>query len=174
MKKDVLTLTLLLFYFLSNAQTMKNNDLYKRISEIEDRIALKNIVDTFSILADQKETQKQSLLFTDDAISETYINGQIVSTLKGRKQLRDAFANFLNLFEVVYHINGQQTIAINGDKASGISYCAVTLIGTENGKKMKTSIGVFYTDEFVREDQHWLIAHRKATFAWQEKVELLP
>ena len=59
MKKYVLVLSLLLFYFLPKAQTMKNDDnLKKRISEIEERIAIKNLVDTFSILADQKETQK--------------------------------------------------------------------------------------------------------------------
>jgi len=47
-----------------------------------------------------------------------------------------------------------------------------TLIGDENGKKMKTTIGVIYQDEFVRENNHWLIAKRKANFNWQEKQPL--
>lgn len=142
------------------------------IQAIEDRIALKNLVDTFSILADQKEIEKQTLLFTEDATSETSVSGQVVSTLKGRKQIGDAFTNFLNNFETVYHINGQQTVTLNGGKATGISYCLVTLIGTENGKKLKTTIGAYYSDDFVRQNDRWLIAHRKATFAWQEKQPL--
>jgi len=28
----------------------------------------------------------------------------------------------------------------------------VTLVGTESGKKMKTSIGAYYQDEYVREN----------------------
>jgi hypothetical protein len=48
----------------------------------------------------------------------------------------------------------------------------VSLIGIENGKKMKTSIGVYYDDEYVHKGNHWLIAKRKATFAWQDKREL--
>lgn len=172
MKKSVLILTLLLFYFSPQAQKMKDNNLSKRINEIEDRIALKNLVDTFSILADVKETQKQTLLFTDNATVETYINGQQVANLKGRKEIGDAFANFLKMFETVYHINGQQSVTINGDKASGISYCMVTLIAVENGKKMKTSIGIYYNDEFAREGGHWLIAKRKSIFTWQDKQEL--
>ena len=172
MKKSSLVLALLLFYFLPKAQTVNDNNLEKRLSEIEDRIAIKNLVDTFSILPDQKETQKQTLLFTEDASSATYINGQQVSTLKGQKQIGDAFASFLNNFETVYHVNGQQTLTLNGDKASGISYCAVTLIGVENGKKIKTSFGVYYHDDYVRQNDHWLIANRKATFAWQDKQEL--
>ena len=151
---------------------MQDNNSNKRITEIEDRIALKNLVDTFSTLADQKETEKQTLLFTQDAVSETFVNNQVVSSLKGRKQIGETFAAFLNNFEMVYHINGQQTVTLNGDKATGISYCFVMLIGTENGKKMKTTIGAYYTDEFVRQNGHWLIAHRKATFSWQEKQPL--
>ena len=173
MKKNILFLALIILGFFANAQKKDMNDIANKLTEIEDRMAIKNLVDTFSILADQKKTAEQTLLFTEDATSETYINGQVVSTLKGRKQIGDAFASFLNNFETVYHINGQQTLSLNGDKASGISYCAVILIGTENGKKMKTSIGVYYTDEFVRQNGHWLIAHRKATFAWQEKQLLV-
>ena len=70
-------------------------------------------------------------------------------TLTGRKQLFDAFTGYLNLFETVYHINGQLTVTINGDKATGTSYCLVTLIGSENGKMMSTTIGVYYQDEYV-------------------------
>ena len=172
MKKYLLALALLGFYFSPKAQKMNSTNNNKAIQAIEDRMALKNLVDTFSTLADQKETQKQTLLFTEDAVSETFVNGQVVSSLKGRKQIGETFAAFLNNFETVYHINGQQTVMLNGDKATGISYCFVTLIGTENGKKMKTSIGAYYTDEFVRQNGHWLIAHRKATFAWQEKQPL--
>ena len=70
-------------------------------------------------------------------------NGQPGGTLTGRKQIGDAFANFLKFFEVVYYINGQQTLIVNGDKANGISYCLVTLIGNDNGKKIKTTMGVY-------------------------------
>jgi hypothetical protein len=168
MKRVAFLLALSFFFFTSKAQKMNNT----AIQAIEDRMALKNLVDTFSTLADQKETEKQTLLFTEDAVSETFVNGQVVSSLKGRKQIGETFAAFLNNFETVYHINGQQTATLNGDKATGISYCFVTLIGTENGEKMKTTIGAYYTDEFVRMGGHWLIAHRKATFAWQEKQPL--
>ena len=66
MKKYIIALGLLSFHLSHEAQTMKNNDnLNKGISEIEDKIAIKNLVDTFSILADTKEVEKQTLLFTE-------------------------------------------------------------------------------------------------------------
>jgi hypothetical protein len=179
MKKSVLLLTLfLLFYVSGNGQTTKgktmktDENLQKRISEIEDRIALKELVDTFSILADVKDVPKQVLLFTENAVVESVTDGKPGTPYNGRKQIGDAFSNFLSLFDVVYHINGQQTLTLNGDKASGISYCQVTLIGTENGRQMKTTMGVFYHDDYVRENGRWLIAKRKSNFAWRDKTEM--
>ena len=149
-----------------------NDDLKTRITEIEDRIALKDLVDTFSTLSDRKEVRAQTQLFTPNATVETYRGGVLVTKLTGRKEMEDAFGRFLKLFETVYHINGQHTVTLNGDRASGISYCMVTLVGTENGKKMKTSLGVFYNDDYVRENGRWLIAKRVSNFHWEDKREL--
>ena len=102
---------------------------------IQDRMDLKHLVDTFSNLADTKEVDAQLQLFTQDAIVESIQNGNAGSKLVGQEQIGNAFTSFLGLFDVVYHQNGQQTVDINGDEASGISYCTVVLIGTNNGQK---------------------------------------
>lgn len=172
MKKLALVIALVFIYLLPKAQPMKDTDINQRIKEIENRIALKELVDNFSILADKKDISAQVLLFTEDASVETYISGQKVTSLTGRKQIGETFASFLNKFETVYHINGQQVVNINGENATGISYCFVTLIGDENEKKMKTTMGVHYQDEFVRVNNQWLIAKRKSTFDWQDRREL--
>jgi hypothetical protein len=150
------------------------NATENRIAAIEDKIALKTLVDTFSVLADVKDVKSQLFLFTENAEVSSITNGKPGATLTGRKHIGEAFAGFLNLFEVVYHINGQQTLTLNGDKASGISYCQVVLIGNENGKKMKTTMGVIYHDEYVKENGYWLINKRQSNFTWTEKAEMNP
>jgi len=105
-------------------------------------------------------------------VSETFAGGTTILKLKGRKEMAEAFGDFLKNFDTVYHFNGQQVVAINGDNATGTSYSLVTLISTENGKKMKTTIGAIYQDDFVREDNRWLIAKRIGNFDWQEKSEV--
>ena len=81
-------------------------------------------------------------------------------TSKGKKDIEKAFADYLKLFDVVYHLNGQQTVEINGDNATGISYCFVTLIG--NGKKSQS--GVRYHDTYVKQNGKWLIKKRESDF----------
>lgn len=75
--------------------TYAQKTVEERLQQIEDRMALKALVDEFSILADRKDVATQVLLFTEDAKVETMNNGQAVSALVGRKQIGDAFANFL-------------------------------------------------------------------------------
>lgn len=142
------------------------------IQELEDRMALKELVDLISIFADKKDVQSQVQLFTEHALSETIIGDTSILKLKGREEMKHAFTGFLKDFDTVYHINGQQKVTINGDNAVGTSYCTATLIGSENGKKMKTTVGITYQDDFIRENNCWLIAKRIGIFEWQEKSEI--
>lgn len=167
-----LSFVLIAFGIKAEAQTTKRMEQNKQIAELQDKLALKELVDVFSILADQKETDQQALLFTEDATVESFMNGKSTGLLKGRKQLAEAFAGFLKQFDVVYHINGQQSVTITGDKASGTSYCLVTLIGNENGKKMKNTMGVIYHDRYAKQNGKWLISKRESNFTWSEKVEI--
>ncbi|SHT46203.1 Uncharacterised protein [Mycobacteroides abscessus subsp. abscessus] len=146
--------------------------LEKRIEELENVRTLKELVDTFSILADKKEVWKQTELLTKDATVESYANGALVSSLKGTKQIGEAFEGFLANFETVYHINGQHVVEINGDKAEGTLYCRVDLITSENGKKINNASAVSYQDEYVYENGKWLIAKRTSNFVWNDRQEL--
>ena len=142
------------------------------IKELEDRVALKELIDRFSILGDQKDFKNQVQLFTENAVSETLAAGTVILKLEGRKVMAKAFSKFLEGFETVYHFNGQHVVSINGDDATGICYCKITLIGSEEGKKVKTTIGARYADEYVKLENVWRIARRVGTFDWQEKLEL--
>ena len=165
MKRLIALLTFSIFFFTLKAQNM--NDLSKRITAIEDRMAIKNVVDTFSILADTKEIDKQVLLFTEDGEVESKTNAQSM-VLKGREQLKQAFSGFLANFHTVYHQNGQQSIDLKGNNAEAISYCRVILVGKQNDKETKTTFYVIYKDSFVKQNGKWLIAHRFSNFVRTE------
>ncbi len=143
------------------------------IKELEARISLQELVATVSILGDRKDFNAQMKLFSEDAVSETFADGASILKLKGRKEMAEAFSNFLKDFETVYHFNGQQVLNINGDNATGTLYCLVTLMGNENGKKMKTTIGAIYRDDYIFKSNRWLIAKRIGNFDWREKREVI-
>ena len=87
-----------------NGQNINEKTLEQRIEAIEDRMAIKNVVDTFSTLADTKEVELQGLLFTEDA-----------------KVVNHAFGDYLATTELTFHQNGQQTVTLDGDRAAAFS-----------------------------------------------------
>ena len=149
----------------SLAQTNNRNNFELKVQELENKALLRTLVDTFSILADVKDAHSQTFLFTENATVETYRNGELVTSLKGRQQIGDVFGNFLKNFKTVYHFNGQHSVKISGNKANGVLYCLTILVTAEN---VKTTIGIHYNDEYVFENGRWLISRRTSYFDWQE------
>lgn len=171
MKTILITFALLIFSTLTIAQIMEKS-LEQRLAETEDKMAIKNVVDRFSNLADTKEIDEQVLLFTEDGVVESISNGIPSSKLVGRQQLKEVFSGFLAGFSTVYHQNGHQTIDLQGEKASATSYCNVILVGEQEGKTMKTTLYTIYKDEFVKVNGNWLIKHRNSNFVWREVEEV--
>lgn len=135
---------------------------------LEEKMALKELVDTFSNLADIKNTAAQALLFDENAVLKSYISGDMIAEQIGRKAIEQACASFLALFDTVYHMNGQQVVEIKENTAVGTAYCQVVLIGMQDGKRVMTTQGVIYNDEYIKKDGKWLIANRNSNFIWQD------
>lgn len=172
MKKIIFTIIMMGMAFINaNGQTTKSA-FEQRIAELEDKAALKNLVDTFSVLSDTKEANLQGLLFTEDAKVTTVFDGKVLADLKGRKQIVERFGAFLASVDQLFHQNGQQTVTINGNTAQGISYCQVTLITHQGTKKLITMQGVRYKDEYVKQNGRWYIKNRFSEFMWRDTKEL--
>ena len=139
----------------------------KQQSDLTDRQQIKELVDRFSVLADEKDGLSQAQLFTNDAQVDNYMEGRHTGHLQGNKNIAKVYDEFLKKQDVVYHLNGQQVVRLNGDDtADGISYCYVVLIETVNGNRVKRTQGVRYEDKYKKVKGQWLIRSRKAFFEW--------
>ena len=151
------------------AVSCTNAQLQSRIDALENRQELKNLVDTFSVLADVKDTDTQGLLFTEDGSMKTIANGQVVFSIDGRENIVNACAGYLALFDTVWHSNGQQTVElIDAENATGVSYCTVILIGKnlQTGKMERLEEGFRYHDTYTKKNGTWQIAVRESEVLW--------
>ena len=112
-------------YYKINLKIYHKNTLYKiesKIWLIEDQLALKRLVDTFSNLADNKDVKSQMDLFTEDAEVISKNKSSNIYIKRKRRNIKGIF--WISCFiDIVYHLNGQQIVDIKGDSATGISYC---------------------------------------------------
>ncbi len=171
MKKILILFAAATLVAASCTSTSELRVLQARLDNLENRQQLKALVDTFSVLADIKDTDAQGLLFTEDGIMRTMQDGVEVSSLNGRENIVTASANFLSLFETVYHSNGQQTVElIDEANAKGVSYCYVVLIGKnpQTGEAVRMTEGFRYHDTYTKKNGKWQIAVRESEVLWNK------
>ena len=74
---------------------------------------------------------------------------------------------------IMVHMNGQQVITVNGDRAENVHYCRAALLTTQNGKDVIVDNYIRYVDQLVKQDGVWRIAGRDQYFLMTESRPLL-
>jgi hypothetical protein len=138
--------------------------------EAADRLAIRELFDAYAHCADRRDAEGQKALFTEDTHFLVYMDGEgtePTQKLDGREALTPVFAD-LNRYEATTHFNGQSTIALDGDRATGESYCLAHHLFTEGGERKLMVASLRYLDTFVKRDGAWLFAERKLYVDWTE------
>jgi len=138
--------------------------------EQADRLAIRELVDAYAHCADRRDADGQKSLFTEDTHFVVYMDGQgsePTQVLDGREALTPVFDD-LNRYQATMHFNGQSTIALDGDRATGESYCIAHHLFTENGERKLMIAWLRYGDTFVKVDGALLFAERNLYVDWTE------
>src|SRR4029079_16475784 len=104
-------------------------------TEAADRLALRELFDAYAHCADRRDADGQKALFTDDAVFTVHMDGagtEPTYVLHGREALTPVFAD-LNRYEVTTHFNGQSTVELESDRATGESYTIAHHLFTDDG-----------------------------------------
>ncbi|EHS59617.1 nuclear transport factor 2 family protein [Paenibacillus sp. Aloe-11] len=131
---------------------------------LQAKSELRELVDAFSNLGDEKKIPEQMLLFTPDGRYKVYFGDQLVSDISGTKQLAEEYTGHASLVKRYFSLNGQHNVKVDGDTATGISYSQLKMVRDEDGKEVITDYSVRYDDEYVRQNGTWLIKVRVAHF----------
>src|ERR1700704_2548840 len=139
-------------------------------AEQADRLAIRELVDAYAHRADRRDAEGQKSLFTEDTHFVVYMDGQgsePTQVLDGREALTPVF-DALNNYQATMHFNGQSTIALDGDRATGESYCIAHHLFTDEGERKLMVAHLRYDDRFIRLDDAWLFAERNLYVDWTE------
>src|SRR6476646_3420265 len=93
-------------------------------AEAADRLALRELFDDYAHCADRRDAEGQMALFTADSRFAVYMDAaqaDVSYELQGRDALAPVFDD-LNRYEATMHFNGQSTLTLDGDRATGESY----------------------------------------------------
>ena len=139
-------------------------------AEAADRLSLRELFDAYAHCADRRDAEGQKALFTADTIFAVHMEGdgsEPTYVLHGRDALTPVFED-LNRYEVTTHFNGQSTIELDGDRATGESYAIAHHVYTEDDERKIMVASLRYLDTFAKIDGTWYFAERKLILDWSE------
>ena len=140
-------------------------------AEAADRLAIRELFDAYAHCADRRDADGQKALFTTDTRFAVYMSGpdtEPTYVLEGREALTPVFED-LNQYQVTTHFNGQSTVVLDGDRATGESYCIAHHLYEVEGQRTLMKAYIRYLDQFARQpDGSWLFAERKLMVEWTE------
>jgi hypothetical protein len=143
-------------------------------AEAADRLALRELFDAYAHCADRRDAEGQKALFTHDTRFAVYMDGEGTEptyVLQGREALTPVFDD-LNRYEATTHFNGQSTVTIEGNSATGESYTIAHHVYTENGARKIMVASLRYLDTFAKTDGRWYFAERRLILDWSETRSL--
>ena len=139
--------------------------------EAADRLAIRELIDAYAHCADRRDAKGQMALFTGDTRFLVFMDAtaaEPTQELHGRESLAPVFDD-LNQYVATMHFNGQSTILLDGDRATGESYClAHHLKVGQDGQRTMMIASIRYLDELVKQDGQWLFAERRLMVNWTE------
>jgi hypothetical protein len=134
-----------------------------------DRVAIRELVDAYAHCADRRDATGQMALFTEDTrflVFYDLTSAEPSQELHGRESLAPVFDD-LNQYVATMHFNGQSTVSLDGDRATGETYClAHHLKVTKDGQRTLMVASIRYLDEFVKLDGQWFFAERRLMVNW--------
>jgi hypothetical protein len=140
--------------------------------EAADRLAIRGLIDAWAHCADRRTPQQQAQLFTPDGTVAVYMGDPAVTEpvqqIRGHADLTESF-KVLDNYDATTHFNGQSTVILDGDRATGETYCLAHHLWTENGQRMLMIMSIRYLDTFTRQEGQWLFAERQLITDWIDK-----
>ena len=140
--------------------------------DMEDRIALKDLVDRYATESDKNNQDYYREIFRPDVKLKVYFGEALGMDINNVEDMITQYKAF-GAAKVSFHQNGQQVVNfIDETHAIGICYAIATLVIEEDGKDKLTLHAVRYYDKYEKVEGRWWIAERKQHFVYSSVLPL--
>ena len=140
--------------------------------ELQDRIALKDLVDRYATESDKNNQDYYREIFLPDVKLKVYFGDTLWMDIHDVEDMIVRYKAF-GTAKASFHQNGQQVVDFE-DKthATGICYAIATLVNEEDGKDKLSYHAVRYYDKYIKKDGRWWIAEREQYFVYTSAFPL--
>jgi hypothetical protein len=140
--------------------------------EVADRLAIRELIESYARCADRRDAKGQMSLFTPDTHFVVFMNAKDPAPsqeLHSREALAPVFAD-LNRYAATMHLLGQTTIrSLTRDRGTGETYCMPHHLTIDGQTRRLMIAALRYSDTFVKMEGAWLFEERRLYVDWLEQ-----
>ncbi|MDR2271245.1 MAG: nuclear transport factor 2 family protein [Sphingobacterium sp.] len=131
---------------------------------LKEKQELRDLIDNYAYLSDEWKIAEVMQLFAEDVTYKVYMVGNLVADVSGRDNMERDFNMHAAQVKTYFTLNGQHTVNIDGDTASGISFSQIKMVREVEGKDILTDYCVKCEDYYIKRDGRWVIKDRVGHF----------
>jgi hypothetical protein len=131
-----------------------------------DRVELRALADRYARGVDRRDRAAYVGAFHPDGVLEIYRPRRtdvLAKRLEGHDEL-GRVTDDIGRYERTFHVVGQATYDVDGDRATGEVYCVAHHVVGDTDRVMY----IRYEDEYTRRDGRWAIEVRRLRNEWNE------
>jgi len=133
------------------------------LAHLLDLAALRRTAELYAQGADRRDKSVWAEVLTADCVIEAP-----GISLRGREQILSALDIMAKLYIATQHRVHNQTVTIDGDRASGETYSVADHLSLADGRKTLLSWAIRYQDRWRREEGVWRFERRTLVLDWTE------
>lgn len=146
------------------------------IRTVEDRLALRGLVDRYASAVDRRDVPGAAALFSAEGRLVAHFgpgtdDDPVVRT--GRDDVAAALEAGLARYQATTHLVGGHVVELDGDTAAGETTCLAHHVYDRAGERRLYVIAVRYADRYERGPGGWLFAERRLRLDWSDDRPLV-
>ncbi|MFN8026912.1 MAG: nuclear transport factor 2 family protein [Acidimicrobiia bacterium] len=141
------------------------------LDEIVTKAALRNLAERYAQGVDRRDRDTFLSAFHPDATLAVHHPSEKeegVNVMQGHDQIGEV-PEFIKVYPKTYHVLGQSTYELDGDTATGETYCVAHHLTPDRHGGTNYVMYIRYADTYRREAGEWRIATRRVNVDWTDQ-----
>ena len=139
-------------------------------ASLEDRVALRDLVEAYARCADRIDGEGLAALFMPEGVLRIVRRGveETPAERVGREEIATAISR-LDRYVATFHFVGNHYVTVDGDEGTGEAYCVAHHLLGESGSQIDHVMMIRYQDQYRRQPDGWKLAVRELRVDWTEE-----
>lgn len=136
--------------------------------DLIEQFAIEQLLYKYGFSVDNRDVDAYASCFTPDAVVWG-VGVELRNDVAG-----PAIDMLSSMYEATLHCVHNHMHTVQGDRATGMTYCVASHIENRDGQRSKVDMYIRYHDELAKQDGQWRFSKRRLEVVWTTTMPVDP